>query len=125
MKSKIKTELEALNVTIDMWSILAKTGQDKESVEQLFPLDDWVHDCALCEFYFDGVKPMKTGELDRKCKKCPLSIPANCGYEESLFHQWSEYIDEEDTRGAMEIADKIANAVENFRDRKYGKGGGK
>ena len=77
------TKKKAIEISIELWEYLAKTGLDKGSWEGWKKYGEMEAHCPLCEYDVQNEVP----EDDKICARCPLSL----GYEgcyKTPYLQW-------------------------------------
>lgn len=98
----IETELEAINIAVDLWAFLKSTGEDKDSYMHGIE-KRWLAGCPLCQFYVEqddkDIEIMDKSNEDQYyrsgCKKCPLFKKTLCrfAHPESAFREWQRTSD--------------------------------
>jgi len=96
MYTHIGTELEAVNISLDLWAFLKSTGKDKNDYLRDFE-EKYLSGCALCQFHLhqnanDKEKQDKDGKFYRSgCIKCALGKKTLCRFSQkgSVYNKWS------------------------------------
>jgi hypothetical protein len=112
-RSIVKTEKEALEITIKLWDHLASTGGDSKSnaVEALGLPHDMKADCALCEY------------TEAECSECPLKgkwgptdSGSQCDLTGNLFDRWEYGYREERIEAASGIVEAAKERLLELND---------
>ena len=107
MYKKVRTEDNALNLSIKLWKYLAETGGNKEDYDPKIR-EKYQAGCPLCEYYRTRYEFNDPNYL---CKGCPLESESFCGfsYSYSVFSNWyyAEPFSEERKIQAKIIYDKL------------------
>jgi len=91
---RVETELEAINISLDMWAFLKSTGEDKD--DYLLGIEQrYLAGCALCQFYIkqDDTDQQITSDkyyYRTGCRNCCLFPAKLCNFatHNSAFSKW-------------------------------------
>jgi len=91
---RVETELEAINISLDMWAFLKSTGEEKE--DYLYDIENrYLSGCTLCTFHIHQDETDKQLFAKRYyyrtgCKNCCLFSAKLCKFatHNSAFAKW-------------------------------------
>ena len=93
LKVKIKNELEAVELSLEIWEFLKETGKLKEHFN-LHLASMYLASCPLCQFHIDqNPKNQKSNkEYPSGCEECCLFSKRLCRFsaDHSAFFEWTK-----------------------------------
>ena len=112
----IKTELEAVNLALDLWAFLKSTGDEKD--DYLIDIENlYLAGCPLCQFHImqdlkDSLKLDKDLQQFRSgCVQCCLGKHTLCRFNNTIsaYRKWTDYLTTKEQK--MKQAEIIYNAI--------------